>query len=57
MKKNQEVMIKWDFLGKMRGHKISALPDGALAAGLFGYYVLIGPYKVREIHSEQTKEL
>ena len=39
MKKNQEVMIKWDFLGKMRGHKISALPDGALAAGLFGYYV------------------
>ena len=31
MKKNQEVMIKWDFLGKMRGHKISALPDEASA--------------------------
>ena len=27
----KEVMIKWDFLGKMWGHKISALPEASAA--------------------------
>ena len=42
MKKSQEVMIKWDFPGKMRGHKISALPDEASAVLLILLVCLFG---------------